>query len=232
MKCATLFDCAAALAEDETALAACAIGRARPPMPSGVHVAHDAPETPRSGDRRASSSGSSGTLRIRFRWRRSDLVLGYLVGGLGFMALGAIAPWLVDYEPLLVIAALLVGVAGLVSFYWALTSMVNHTSVVVGGGRLTVTRAPLPWPKRTLGAADIVQLYCMERTHQDRAPGRGKSSAVRTYDVLAKRRHERDLLLVTELPDPEQALFLEQEIERALGIRDEPVRGEAFSEQS
>ncbi len=210
VKCCTLFDCGVALAEDDNAKAACAIGRARPTMPSGVSVAHD-----------------GGELRIRFRWRRSDVTLGYLLGGLGFMALALVGPYVTDFDALMVAAALLAGLAGIVSVYWALVSMVDDTRVRVGGGRLTVTRAPLPWPKRTVAAADVEQLYCMERAHRDRPhPGDGSVSGYRTFDVMAKRRADRDLVLVTELPDPEQALFLEQEIERALGIRDKPVAGE------
>jgi hypothetical protein len=43
---------------------------------------------------------------------------------------------------------------------------------------------------------------------------------------MVKRRGARDLRLITELAEPEQALFLEQEIERALGIRNVPGAGE------
>jgi tetratricopeptide (TPR) repeat protein len=101
--------------------------------------------------------------------------------------------------------------------YVGIARVLNETAVIVAGGRLTVTQSPLPWPGEAVEAAATLQLYCVTRVHkQHRAP------SIFTYDVMVKRRGARDLRLITELAEPEQALFLEQEIERALGIRNVP----------
>lgn len=131
------------------------------------------------------------------------------------MAFGTDSPLIVKIFPLIHVAV------GLGLTYFVVCMFVNRTFVGVAGGNLTVTHTPLPWPgNRVMPAADIEQLYCFERVH------RGKNGTSITYEVNAVDRGGRKVKLVGGLQEAEQALFLEQEIERALGIADRRVPGE------
>jgi len=124
-------------------------------------------------------------------------------------------PWILVVFP---IAHLAVGV-GLT--YFTLAGFLNTTTIAVGSEELRIRHAPLPWPGvRRLAAQDVEQLYCKERVH------RGKNSATTTYEVWAALRGRPARKLVAGLPEAEQALFLEQRIERALGLADMPVPSE------
>jgi hypothetical protein len=49
-----------------------------------------------------------------------------------------------------------------------------------------------------------------------------------TYGLYGITREQRRLELVTGLPSAEDAMFLEQEIERFLRLKDKPIRGEYY----
>ena len=68
-------------------------------------------------------------------------------------------------------------------------------------------------------ADQIQQLYCTAKTSSSR---NGTSTAYELH-ALTSGGEDRKLLKVDEL---EQALFIEQEVEKFLGIADVPVRGE------
>ncbi|HMQ31313.1 MAG TPA: hypothetical protein PKD53_11325 [Chloroflexaceae bacterium] len=105
--------------------------------------------------------------------------------------------------------------------YWALAMFVNGTTVEASYGALAVRHGPLP----ALGNLDlprdgIRQLYCVERVRRSR-----RSTTV-SYSLQAVKADGGSVAVVKGLDNPEQALYLEQELERFLGIRDEGVRGE------
>lgn len=131
------------------------------------------------------------------------------------IAFGTDSPLIMKLFPLIHVAV------GLGLTYFAVCMFVNRTFVGVSGGRLTVTHTPLPWPgNRAMPAGEIEQLYCFERVSH------GKNGTSVTYEVNAVQRGGTKVKLVGGLQEPEQALFLEQEIERALGIADRRVPGE------
>jgi hypothetical protein len=104
--------------------------------------------------------------------------------------------------------------------YGTLAGFVNQTVIRVGQGLLEVQHGPLPWlGNKTLTAHEIKQLYCQEHTHH------GKNGTSVTYSVELIRNGERETLL-KGLNECDQALFVEQELERFLKIEDQPVRGE------
>lgn len=110
---------------------------------------------------------------------------------------------------------------GIFMAYLALTMFVNRSQVDVSYGTLSVRHGPLPWPGNLeLPRETIRQLYCVERVSRSR---RGASV---TYELQAVRADETAAPVLKGLQSAEQVLYLEQEIERFLGIRDEPVRGE------
>jgi hypothetical protein len=170
-------------------------------------------------------------LTIRRRWYRP-----LPVWGVGFFA----APFLFQMLAGLVLRekGLFVTGAfvGLLLSYPILVFSLNRTTLRLtttgvmgapyrgGGGAagaiLTSTHGPIPIPlpeilvgDLSLRGDDIEQLYCV----QDAVPYDFK------FRVKAKMRSGQELTLVAELRTPEQALFLEQQLERRLGLSDQPV---------
>lgn len=108
-------------------------------------------------------------------------------------------------------------------FYVAIAGLVNRTVLTLGlGTTLSIRHGPLPWPGGlTLDAGGIAQIFVTGRTRGDDA------SSPTSYVLAALTRDGRriTLLRTTALP-LDAALFLEEELERHLRIRDVPVIGE------
>lgn len=121
----------------------------------------------------------------------------------------------------IILFGLVHAVAGICLTYAAVAGYVNRTVISVSPTALTIRHGPLPWPgNATLSPAQITQLYCKERIR------RNKGTMSYTYAVHAVTLSGRDVPVLRVLESPEQALYLEHEIERFLGIEDRPVRGE------
>ncbi len=113
------------------------------------------------------------------------------------------------------------GAIGLFVAYYALAGFLNSTMIRVGMGEIEVTHGPLPWfGNRRLETAAIAQLYVKEVLRNRR------NSTSLTHEVHVARRDGGHVTLLSGLESSEQALYLEQEIERSLGIKDLAVRGE------
>jgi hypothetical protein len=101
--------------------------------------------------------------------------------------------------------------------YFAAASFVHRTRVTVERGVLQIRHAPLPWPgPRGLGTTQIRQLFCKRHV------SRGKNGVRISWQLwaLTDAGARRKLLSGLEL---DQALYLEQEVEKALGIQHRPV---------
>jgi hypothetical protein len=86
---------------------------------------------------------------------------------------------------------------------------------------LSIQHGPIPARgNRALSGEEISQLYCKERSTSS------KGGVSRAYEVRAILVDGRQLTLLDKLPSPDQALFIEQELERRLGIVNQPVEGE------
>lgn len=110
---------------------------------------------------------------------------------------------------------------GVFLLYWALAGFVNRTTIQVGQGWLVTKHTPLPWwGEAQIEAAQIVQCYTYEKVTY------GRNGVSRSYEVHAILRDRTDKIIVKDLPNPPQALYIEQEVERYLRIKDEPIRGE------
>ena len=122
---------------------------------------------------------------------------------------------------------LLIATVGL--FYFAAGQAFNEHRIRVDGARLEVTQGPVPWKgSKKLDASDIVQLYATEHKRRTQS-GKGGSQRVsihKYYRLSANTRTNGRVSILGGLGDPRQALWLEQEIERVLGIADKPVAGE------
>lgn len=105
--------------------------------------------------------------------------------------------------------------------YFTLCGFLNKTRIVVSGESLRVRHGPLPWPgSREVPTRELAQLFTVEKI------SRTKNGESRDYQVQARTRGGGDVKLLTGLPEVEQALFIEQQLEAYLGIRDEAVMGE------
>ena len=122
---------------------------------------------------------------------------------------------------------LLIASAGIL--YFAAVQAFNKRRIRVDRARLQVTQGPLPWlGSRKLDASNIEQLFSTE--HESRVK-KGNDSDTRIeirkhYRLSANTRDGARETILSGLGDPLQALWLEQEIERALGIGDKRVAGE------
>lgn len=110
---------------------------------------------------------------------------------------------------------------GLFLIYTVLGLFLNTTVIRATPFEILVSIGPVPWKGNKRIAADAVeQFYCKEKVT------RGKNGATSTYQVEAVLRGNLRETLAGGFPEPGQALFVEQEIERHLRIKDVPVAGE------
>jgi len=127
-------------------------------------------------------------------------------------------PWVFRLFSLLHVAV------GLGLSYFTLCGFVNRTTVEVERGQtLSVRHGPLPWRgARTLDVADVAQLFVGASRRSDRD---GATSPSFALAALTKDGQRVTLMRVAGF-GLEEALYLEQELERHLRIRDLPVIGE------
>ena len=110
---------------------------------------------------------------------------------------------------------------GVALLYYTVAGFVNTTVVRVAQGLIEVQHGPLPWPgNKSLEAHEVEQSYCREQVN------RNKNGSQCTYEVMVLRRDNVRDTLVKGLTDPDQALYIEQELERYLRIADQPIAGE------
>lgn len=105
--------------------------------------------------------------------------------------------------------------------YFIIASFVNTTRVSADGESVRVAHGPLPWPgNKELFAHDIEQLFVKEKVSH------GKHGASFSYEVHAILTSGTSEKFLTGLKEAEQALFIEQQLEKYLDIQDRAVRGE------
>jgi hypothetical protein len=111
---------------------------------------------------------------------------------------------------------------GLGMGYFALAMIMNSTVIRVSSHEVSVEHGPLPWfGNRQIASKEIAQLFCVEQVH------RGRRGAVSiTFSVEYITTSNRRDTLISGLTDLGQALFVEQQIERRLGLLDQAVPGE------
>ena len=106
--------------------------------------------------------------------------------------------------------------------YYTLAGLLNQTTIQVKGGELTIHHYPLPWwGNKRIQALDIEQIYSKEKVSRSKE---GRVSY--TYEVYAILNNSTKEKLVGGLKEQELAFYIEQTLEKYLGIRDRPVRGE------
>jgi len=105
--------------------------------------------------------------------------------------------------------------------YYVLTGYLNKTRIDVDFNSITVRHEPLPfWGNKKVSSKTIKQLYCKKDDLY------GSRNGYRVFAVHAITNERRNIKLLSGLDNSEQALFIEQEIEKFLNIEDKPVKGE------
>ena len=105
--------------------------------------------------------------------------------------------------------------------YTVVAMFINSTAIRCQSGTIQIQHGPLPWKgNKTLNTADLQQLYVTKKVSH------GKNGTSVTYNLEAVLKDNQRETLPKSLTDPDQALFIEQEIEQLLKIHDRPVAGE------
>lgn len=164
------------------------------------------------------------TTRISWRWftLRTLALAAFCVFWDGFLIVWYGAALSSPKTPVMAVLFPLLHVgAGAGLTYTVLTGFINRTRVEVNRALLTIRHGPLPWVgNRVLPGRSLAQLYGEEVTSKSR-----NGTSV-TYSLFALDREGRKVKLLSGLEEKDQVLYLEQTLERRLGIEDVPVDGE------
>jgi len=105
--------------------------------------------------------------------------------------------------------------------YYVLTGLFNKTVIDVNFNSFNVRHSPFPYSgNKTLASKTLIQLYCKREDFWSRFHG---SSSFTVHAITSRR---ENIKLLSGLENAEQALFIEQEIEKFLHIEDKLVKGE------
>jgi hypothetical protein len=158
--------------------------------------------------------------KITHTWLPGGTCFGIVVT---ILVIGALAWW--QWSTLKeggIIRALWLAVMAAIGYY-GLALTLNRTDITVDSNTLNVRHGPVPWPgNRTIRTAAVRQLYCKKVTHRRKSKW-GNESFHYTYNVMLLTQR-RTVPLVKRLGSMDEAVFIEQSIEKYLGITDIPVR--------
>ncbi|MEI7832329.1 MAG: hypothetical protein WCJ56_03920 [bacterium] len=113
--------------------------------------------------------------------------------------------------------------AGCFISYIVLTGYFNRTIIRVRDRDISVQHGPFPWPgNKSVCTDNLQQIYCAQSNNNSFSM-RGNNVAYEIHALYDNGRREKILAGVTR---PEQARFIEQQLEAALGITDFAVAGE------
>ena len=107
--------------------------------------------------------------------------------------------------------------------YTCLAKLFNRTTIQVDEKKLVVKHGPFKWRGQVEAYTTAIEQLYVHQFEYDF--GKGKSSTT-TYEVHAILKGGGSVRLIKGLKSPFQALFIEQEIERHLGIEPRRVPGE------
>ncbi len=166
---------------------------------------------------------SDGSARISWRWLSPKYLFMALfcLGWDGFLVIWYGIAFRMKEAPIVMLVFPLLHVAiGVGLTYSTLAGFLNRTRLEVSRDLLTIRHGPLPWGgNHTLRGRQLKQLYVEESVRTN------KGNTQVSYHVMALDREGNKVKLLSGLEDKDHALFLEQELERHLGIEDAPVRG-------
>jgi hypothetical protein len=104
--------------------------------------------------------------------------------------------------------------------YFVIASFLNTTDIIISPMQIQVRIQPMKWPGEGIyEIAYIQQLYTYEKVR------RTKNGTSITYEVRFIGRHNEEKTLIKGLESKEQGLYIEKEIEKIIGVQDQPVAG-------
>ncbi len=170
-----------------------------------------------------------GELRISWRWF-SPVVLflipfclawnAFLVGWYT-LALGGLSE-MGGFAIIMILFPIAHVAVGIGLIYVCLVLLLNHTTVRVAQGEMSIRHGPIPAPgNRRIAADDVEQLYVR---HERETRSKGGESHV--YPLLARLRSGKEIKLLPRNSEVEVARAVEQLVETHLRIEDAPVAGE------
>lgn len=110
---------------------------------------------------------------------------------------------------------------GLGLIYFTLASFLNKTDIRITPYTLSIKHYPLRWfGQREYPVETIRQVFCKEKI------SRNKNNTSITYQVLFLDQNNRSQKILSGLTDSEQARFIENQVEKTLGIKNQSVSGE------
>ncbi len=166
------------------------------------------------------------SLKISYRWFRAQdvFLLVFAIMWDGFLLLWySSVPASGDsgFDLIFALVPLIHVAVGVGITYRAIAGFVNTTTLRAKQGELQIVHRPLPWwPAPTISTSDLEQLYVAKQVHHT------KRSTTVTFELRAVTRTHHSQLLIRGFTELAQPLWLEQEIESYLGIRDRAVAGE------
>ena len=105
--------------------------------------------------------------------------------------------------------------------YFVIAGFVNKTDIIISPMQIQVRIQPMKWPgEGTYDISDIKQLYTYEKVR------RTKNGTSITYEVRLIDKNNQQKTLVKGLEARDQGLYIEKEIEKIIGLKDEAVAGE------
>ncbi|GAB1268960.1 hypothetical protein NBRC116493_22130 [Aurantivibrio infirmus] len=162
-----------------------------------------------------------GGVEVRWRVSRAGMIIGALIAcyffyiGFDFWGRGQVA----GSEGGKVIGFVFIFIA-LNILLGSLRKLVNRHVVSVNHSQLSIYEGPLVFPKtKRYGNRDFIQFYVKERS-------RGKKKRPR-YDLHGISNDGKEKILISGIRDIDILHFLEQELEKALGIENMAVKGQA-----
>ena len=116
---------------------------------------------------------------------------------------------------------LLVGVGFL---YYTIASFLNTTYIILDHRNLTIEHKPLHmpfYPERTISSRDISQFYV-----QRYVASTSNNKPNYAFAVQLQTKEQEEIRIIKGLKKPNQARYIEQELERFLKIDDRPMESE------
>lgn len=115
-------------------------------------------------------------------------------------------------------------IAGIGVSYTALANWLNTSYIYTDKSKMEIRHRPLPWlGNKQIEASQLGQFYVKEVIHKQKS---GTQSSNVSYQVRAKTHSGEDIKILSGLRDHQQAIFIEQQLEKYLDIEDMRVRGE------
>lgn len=177
-------------------------------MPKGIEIVEE-------DDAFALLGSTGGRLVIRRRWFTPTAFV-YA----GFALFGNGIAWLSAVEYPDEAWVLLVLVIAVLLNYVAAARFVNRSTITADREHLRVQNGPLPWwGRREIASSEILRVNCRQITIEDSSDDEDAFSAPRTLywiDVVMK--DGRGAVLLPPMNEAQQARFIQQRIERYLGL--------------